>query len=143
LVTVLETAWNPTSPSGVERHYEALIPDDMLGRRVWVFPDVYAVGAADRGEDNYRHMVGVVVAERYPQSQGRAPTVAWTDERVQFVYDRIVQGFDFSKDGALEFGGRYVWTESIDEVTVYNEVELVQNRLFLSETRLTFAEHLA
>lgn len=140
LVAELVSAWSPTGNDGAERCYEAVIGEAHVGRRVYVFPDMYAVAGGTRGENSYRHTVGILVAERYTDSVSGPPTLAWVDERVKFVYDRVVVGLDFSKDGALEFDGRYLVTESIDEVSVYNESELVQNRLFLSETRLTYLE---
>ena len=143
LVTALVAAWSPASPDGAERAYFVRIGDGedaftkLTGRRVVIFPTKYGFQAADRGENEYQHEVSVLTVERYPDA-GDPPT-EWTDERVDFVHTRIVDGFDYSHDGPPSWNRKLV-TLSAD-VQVTNVEKLVTGgKLFYSLVDLVFLE---
>ena len=140
LAAALAAAWGPVAPDGVERCYFKRIPDEgaarLLGRQVYLFPTDYDNGPADRGEDEYTHRVTALVVERYPDA-GDPPT-EWTDERVDFVFESIVQGLDFSHDGPPSWNPKLL-TLSAD-VRVCDVERLTTQKLFHSSVELVFLE---
>jgi hypothetical protein len=141
LVELLVAAWNPADPDKAERVYEAPVhADSVTGRKVYVFPATYTSEPASRGEDLYTHRVVFLVVEKYA-GDGRPP-VAWVDARVDFVWERVYQAFDFSHDGPLKFDGRSVVTRSTDPVDVYDAGYLVKNKVFWAEVTFEFDEAL-
>lgn len=101
LVAALEAAWAPVAPSGAERAYFKRIgdasskEDKLAGRRVVIYPTDYDTAPATRGADDFTHNVTVQVFERY--EDGGDPSREWIDERVDFVYGAIFEGFDFTR----------------------------------------------
>ena len=144
LVTALLGAWTDMGASdGVTRCYFKRIGDSdrpetkLAGRQVYVFPTDYDNGPATRGEDEFIHSVSVLVVERYADA-GDPPT-AWIDTRVDFVYEQIVQGLDFSHDGPASWNKKLT-TLSAD-VTVCDVEKLTGGgKLFYSMTELAFSE---
>lgn len=156
LVTAIGTAWKPGEPSGVERRYDfpaeiRKTPPAWSGRRVIVFPTAYGLVAESRGRNRHRHRISVLTVERYEDAG--LPLLDWADERVEFVYSKIVRGLDFvpaetevatvtspTVGDCLRFGTREVWTEEIDEVEVYDADALVNQKLFISQVDFAFGE---
>lgn len=142
LVAALVAAWEPVSPSGVERVYFKRIADaedpnlKLVGRKVYVFPTHYDNGPEVRGRDEYLHDVSVLVVERYPDA-GDPPT-EWTDERVDFVYEYVVEGFDYSRDRA-SFNAHLV-TLSANVMVCDIEKLTSGGKLFYSLTEIQFSE---
>lgn len=143
LVAALVAAWEPTGSDGAERAYFKRIADagggahELLGRRVVIYPSDYSLDGATRGEDEITHTVTADVFERYA-GDGDPPT-EWTDERVDFVWTRIVKGFDFGNDGPPAWNPKLV-TRSVD-VSVCDVNRLVgSGSLFFSRVELVFAE---
>lgn len=139
LVTELTASWAPQSPDSIRRDYDQpVIPKDIAGRQVVIFPAAYHLGSGTRGKDKYAHRVSVLTVERYVDAG--IPLVTWADDRVEFVYTKIVRGFDYARKGKLEFSGREIFTEEINDVEVYDVDMLVGQRLFWSEVALVFGE---
>jgi hypothetical protein len=143
LVAALVAYWQPVSPDGAERAYFARSGDadagelKLTGRRVVIYPTDYSNDPASRGEDEFAHTVTVDVFERYFDA-GDPPT-EWTDERVDFVHAKIVEGFDFSKGGPPSWNPKLV-TRSAD-VTVCDTASLLgRGKLFWSRVELVFSE---
>lgn len=143
LVAALIAAWAPSGDDGAERAYFKRWGDgsdpvsELKGRRVVIFPAGYDNGFASREEDEYEHRVQVQIAERYADD-GDVPT-EWADERVDFVFQRIVQGFDFSR--VMPEWNKKLWTKSA-EVRVYDSGYLTTGgKLFFSTVDLVFGEY--
>jgi hypothetical protein len=143
LVAALVADWQPAAPDGAERAYFKRIADadggdlKLDGRRVVVYPTDYGNDPASRGEDEFTHTVTVQVFERYPDA-GDPPT-EWIDERVDFVYEKIVNGFDYSHNGPPTWNGKLL-TRSAD-VTVCQVGKLLgAGSLFVSDVSLVFSE---
>lgn len=143
LVSALNTAWAPAGNDGVERHYFKRFSDGedtalkLLGRRVVIFPTGYDNAPAHRGEDDYEHRVSVLTVERYTDAAGDPPK-AWIDERVDFVFTHVVQGFDFGREPPT--WNKKLLTVSAD-VQVCDVEKLVGGgKLFYSLVDLVFSE---
>lgn len=144
LVAELLEAWTDKgADDGAERRYFVRIADvtdpqfKLTGRKVYVFPTGYDSGAVTRGEDEYLHTVGVLVVERYPDA-GDPPT-EWTDERVDFVFEKVVQGFDWSHDGPPSWN-RFLVTLSANVQVCDLEKLTSGGKLFYSLTEIQFSE---
>lgn len=141
LLAALLADWQPSAPDGAERAYFKRIGDaegaefKLLGRRVVIYPTDYSNDPASRGEDEFAHSITVDVFERYTD-KGDPPT-EWTDERVDFVYARVVEGFDYSHDGPPAWNTKLI-TRSAD-VSVCDTNRLIGG-LFFSRTVLEFSE---
>lgn len=139
LVTVISASWSPSAPDSVRRDYDQpVIPKNFAGRQVVVFPAAYTLGAATRGQDSYDHRVSVLTFERYLDAG--VPLVEWADDRVEFVYTKIVKGLDYARTGSLQFAGRTIWTREIAEVEVYDTDMLIGQRVFWCSVDFTFGE---
>lgn len=142
LVSLVRAAWNPAAPDQVERVYEApLDAASIKGRRVYLFPATYSSEPADRGNDLYTHKIVALCVKKY-EAQGRPP-VAWVDAEVDWVYEQLFQGLDFSHNGPLLWGSRSIVTRAIEPVDVYDAAYLVQNKVFWSEVVFDFEEILS
>ena len=144
LVTALLAAWTEGLNDGVTRCYFKRIGDidrpetRLVGRQVFIFPTDYDNGPVTRREDEFIHNVSVLVVERYTDAAGDPPT-AWIDTRVDFVYDQIVQGFDFSHDGPASWNKKLTTLSA--NVTVCDVEKLTGGgKLFYSMTELVFSE---
>lgn len=142
LVAALEASWSPVSPSGVERCYFKRLGDGddattkLEGRRVLVVPTGYDNGPETRGEDGYVHRVSVLTVERYTDA-GDPPT-EWTDERVDFVFDEIVQGFDFGRQPP-SWNAKLVTLSAAVQVCDVEKL-VTGGKLFYSLVEFEFAE---
>jgi hypothetical protein len=147
LVAHLIAAWNPVAPDAVERRYVARFgdkssgQDKLSGRRVVICPGDYDSEPASRGEDTFTHTVVVFVGERYgdePDAAGDVP-VAWVDERVDFVHEFVVQGFDFGRLSPA--WNPKLTTLSAAVTTVADPQKLTTaNGLFLAAVEIVFNE---
>lgn len=142
LVAALVAAWNPVAPDGAEREYFKRVGDPgnaeakLTGRQAYVFPTRYAFEPQQQGEDGITHEVSVLVVERYTDAGD--PPKEWTDERVDFVYQQIVQGFNYSRT-------RPSWNRKLVRHSADVEVCDVQKlatggKLFYSLVNLVFEE---
>jgi len=143
LVTHLLAAWTGRGANdGVERKYGKRIGDvtdpnlKLVGRKVYLFPTHYDNGPDTRGEDNFIHEISALVVERY-EGVGDPPE-AWTDTRVDFVYEQIVQGFDFARESPS-------WNLKLSTLSANVQVCDVEKlfssgKLFYSLTELVFEE---
>lgn len=140
LVEVVRAAWQPAAPDLVERLYEAPIDTSKkgAGRRVYLFPTTYSSEPANRGHDLYSHKIFALTVEKY-EDAGRPPA-AWVDERVDFVYEQLFQGLDFSHSGPLLWGSRSIVTKTIEPVDLYDAAYLVQMKVFWCELTFEFNE---
>lgn len=141
LVAHLLAGWADRGPKdGAERRYFARISDEgaarIEGRRVFVFPTKYDNGPENRGEDLFVHEIAVLVAERYTDA-GDPPT-EWIDERVDWVYEHVVQGLDFARETPAWNGG--LSTTSADTQVADIEKLTTGGKLFYSLVQLVFAE---
>lgn len=143
LVSALTTSWAPTGSDGVERAYFKRIGNgedettELAGRKVYIFPTSYDNGPADRGEDEFTHNISVLIVERYTDADD--PTRAWVDTRVDFVYEEIVEGFDFSHDGPPSWNRKLLTLSAA--VTVCDISKLTTGgKLFYSLVEIVFSE---
>jgi len=138
LVSAIEAGLDEPTDASVERLY--LAPMDLAtdtARHVWVFPARYSTILANRGEDEWTHTIGVIVAERY--TDAGEPPVAWLDERVTFTEEYVYRALDFTRS-LLSLGtGRDLVTQTA-EATVYDDLRLSEKKLFWSELRFEFKE---
>jgi hypothetical protein len=149
LVAVLAADWDgsgnpPAAPSGPERAYFKRIGDAdsgederLVGRRVIIYPTGYSNDPASRGEDDYAHRVSVQVFERYTDAGD--PPREWIDERVDFVWARIAEGFDFSHSGPPAWN-RKLLTVSADVVVLDLGKLLGAGSMFVSQVDFVFSE---
>lgn len=138
LIDVLLAAWTPSAPDGAERKYlERIDLSALVGRRVFLFPTGYDNAPATRGHDDYTHRITALTVERYPDAGD--PSVAWLDERCDFVHTQIVQGFDYSHDGPPTFN-RQVLTLSADVPVLYDAEILATKKQFWCAVELVFQE---
>lgn len=145
LVDSLEADWLPAAPDGAERAYFKRIADSedqrnkLTGRRVMIFPTGYDYSPATRREDQYTHHVSVLTVERYAGAGD--PPRDWTDERVDFVYTHVVQGFDWDhRINSFASFSRLLVTDS-SEVQVCDIEKLTSGgRLFYSLVNIVFFE---
>jgi hypothetical protein len=142
LVTALAAAWSPTGDDAVERAYFKRWGDghdsvsELVGRKVTIYPLTYENGPADRGEDEYEHRVGVQILERYTPDGD--PTTEWIDERVDFVFQQIVQGFDYLREHATF--NRKLWTKSATVRLCESSYLTSGGKVFFSEVEIAFGE---
>jgi hypothetical protein len=125
----------------VTRNYLAPVNVNTLtGRYVFVFPLKYSNGPATRGEDEWVYGVQVTCVEKY-NSRGE-PTKAWVDDLVSFVQQKISDRCDFVRT-LFTFGTtRELFTQT-NEVNVYDEAALSQEKLFKSDVVFEFRETLS
>jgi hypothetical protein len=145
LVEHLRTQWGCSDPDGVRRAYFEPFGDAedelsrVYGRQVVVFPTGYGTAYATRGADRYTHLVSVLTVERYEDGGGRPPD-EWTDERVDWVHEFVVQGLDFNRDGPPSFN-RQLGTLSADVQVCDVEKLVTGGRLFYALAVLEFEEY--
>lgn len=149
LVTLIDNAWTKTAkmaPDSVSRVFDVPVTpetlDTVLGRQVYVLPVGYRLETASRAKNKYLHRFLIIVIEKYPQDSSGLPDVAWADERVKFAFD--LRGWlDYPASGALMTFGtpqRSVWTESFEEVEVYDPDLLSNFGLWWSTIEVIFGE---
>ncbi len=142
LVALLNDTWEPSAPDGVERHYYKRFGDadsggdELVGRRVVIYPADYESDAENRGEDRYLHRIMVQIVERYADDGD--PPVEWMDERVDFVYSQIVELFDFGRNPPT-------WNKRLrtgtTNVSIYDLSKLMNGgKLFFSQVEFEFSE---
>lgn len=125
----------------VTRNYLAPVNVNTLtGRYVFVFPLKYSNGPATRGEDELIYGVQVTCVEKYT-ARGE-PTNTWVDDLVEFVQQKISDRCDFVRTLFTFATTRELFTQS-NEVTVYDEAALSQEKLFRSDVVFEFRETLA
>jgi hypothetical protein len=136
----IEAGLNAPGDATVSREYIGPVSvDSITGRKVFVMPLSYLNNPADRGEDEWVYGVQVTVIEKYTDRGD--PTKAWIDERVLFVQQKVSDRCDFVRT-MLVFGTnneRRLLTYA-NEVAVYDEALLVQNKLFKSDVTFEFRE---
>lgn len=143
LVAALLASWTDRgTDDGAERAYFKRFGTsqdpvaNLKGRRVVIFPAGYDNGPADRGEDEYEHRVTVQVLEPF-EGEGD-PDVDWVDARVDFVFELIVQGFDFSRESPA--WNPKLWTKTA-EVRIADAGHLSNGtKVFFSQVDLAFGE---
>jgi hypothetical protein len=148
LVAALLTAWAPTAPSTAERHYFKRITDEDEAqdladsikleedeRRVIVMPVDYDSRYGSKGEDIFTHEIQTLVVERYAPAGD--PTRAWIDDRVDFTYTYIAQGFDFRSPPTWN---RKLRTLATDVMVVDLAKLIGAGKLFFSLVTHTFEE---
>ena len=107
---------------------------------MFVFPLKYSNGPATRGEDEWVYGVQVTCVEKYT-ARGE-PTKAWVDDLVDFVQQKISDRCDFVRT-LFTFGTtRELFTQT-NEVNVYDEAALSQEKLFKSDVVFEFRETLS
>jgi len=143
LVTALAADWTPAAPDGVERAYFKRISDasgqvlKLKGRRVVIYPTDYDNNPLTRDKDVYLHKVSVQIFELFDEDTAGDPPIAWTDARVDFVFEKIVQGFDYSRQSPT--WNRWLRTLSATTLIV-NTAKLIEDRMFFSQVDLEFEE---
>lgn len=140
LVTHLLAGWADKGPKdGAERRYTVPVSDGgefkTEGRRTYVIPARYDNGPEDRGEDLFVHEVYVLTLERY--TDAGSPPTDWVDERVDWVYDHVVQGLDFGREAPA---WNAMLTTASADVQIYDPEKLDTGKLFYSLVRLVFNE---
>jgi hypothetical protein len=143
LVAALVAAWEPEGDDGAERAYFKRFGDGqaiyskLKGRRVVIFPTGYTNEPADRGTDEFEHRVSVQILERYVPDGD--PTTEWTDERVDWVYEMIAEGFDYGRE--VPAWNPRLWTKSADVVVCDIDTLVTGGKVFLSQVDFVFGEH--
>lgn len=146
LVAVIESAWAPVAPNSVGREYIASVSEkdlkDFTGRRVFLFPMEYQTDDENRSENRYGYRIGITVLERFEDADKASSEIvkAWLDERLDFVETRIIDGLDYGNGGLLVFGGREVWTESIECPQRYDVDLLAEKKMFRCDLMFMFRE---
>lgn len=124
----------------VSRVYIAPVDVDTLtGRKIFVFPLKYSNGPATRGEDEWVYGVQVTCVEKYNTAGN--PTNEWIDTRVDFVQAKISDRCDFVRTLFTFATSRELFTQT-NEVNVYDEALLSQEKLFRSDVVFEFRETL-
>jgi hypothetical protein len=147
LVGVIDAGWSGQGVNdGVSRVYFIRIADvddsslKLLGRKVYVFPTNYSYAGFTRGEDQYQHEISVLCVERYTEARGDPPT-SWIDDRVDFVYNNIVQLLDYDgRSGATATFNRNLLTDNIEIQVCDVEKITGGGKLFFSLVNFTFVE---
>lgn len=141
LVSKVTTLWAPTGNNAVARLYQTPFKtSEIQGRKVWFFPAEYDDEPATRAEDLITYRVAVIVAERYESAA--EPSVAWVDERVDFV-NGLLDWLEFGRSasqGLLSIGAREIFTASREPVQVYDVGMLMKHKTFWSELEFVFQE---
>jgi len=136
----IESGLDAPGDATVSREYIGPVNvDSITGRKVFVMPLSYLNNPADRAEDEWVYGVQVTVVEKF-NSPGD-PTKEWIDARVLFVQQKVSDRCDFVRQ-MLTFGDsneRRLLTYAND-VDVYDEAQLVQNKLFKSDVTFEFRE---
>ena len=124
----------------VSRVYIAPVNVDTLTtRQIFVFPLKYSNGPTTRSEDEWVYGVQVTCVEKYTTAGN--PTNTWIDGLVDFVQAKISDRCDFVRT-LFTFGTtRELFTQA-NEVTVYDEALLSQEKLFRSDVVFEFRETL-
>lgn len=139
LVTLISTAWGPTSPDAVSRVYQfSLLSNEFQGRRVYVFPTDYGYEPADRSEARFDHRITIVTVERY--ADPGLPDNTWCDARVDFVYEKLVAGLWYGFEGPLLFSSRSVVSRRADVVVLDIPKLTTTPAVFLSQVDLEYEE---
>jgi hypothetical protein len=124
----------------VSRVYIAPVNVDTLTtRQIFVFPLKYSNGPATRGEDEWVYGVQVTCVEKYTTAGN--PTNTWLDNLVEFVQHKISDRCDFVRELFTFASTRELFTQT-NEVTVYDEALLSQEKLFRSDVVFEFRETL-
>jgi hypothetical protein len=146
LVSRINTAWGPTSPSAVSRVFDVPITPQtaktLQGRKVFVIPVGYKNDPASRSKYKWVHHFLILTIEKYDETVSGLPTLAWADDLVNFVLD-LTGWIDFPQNGAvLTFGTpqRTVWTENFEEVEIYDPGMLSGHSLFWSTIEVYYGE---
>ena len=147
LVDLISAGWSPSAPSAVSRVFDVPITPTTLktmqGRKVFVIPVGYRREPATRGGKNkWIHHFLILTIEKYDEQVSGIPTLAWADDLVKFVLD-LAGWLDWPQNGAnLVFGSpqRSVWTESFEEIEVYDPDMLSGHSLFWSTIDVYFGE---
>lgn len=146
LVATIEDAWSPTSPSAVERLFDVPITpenaSELQGRRVYVLPAGVSDEQVTRAQKLYRHRFVIVVVEKFDETVSGLPSVAWADAIAEWVLD-LKEWIDFPQAGQiLRFGSpaRSVWTESFEEIEIYDPDLLMEHSLFWSRIEVVYGE---
>lgn len=138
LLALVEAHWSPAAPDEVVGDYQYdVMAADLTGRKVLVFADTADSFLSARAADGNDFGFQVWVVERFTDP-GR-PTRAWVDERVAFLSDL----FDLLKEPRrLPYlpAAPAVYPQEAAISTVYDIVELVENKLFVGTINLTLRE---
>lgn len=146
LVTTIEAAWVPEAPNDAIRTFDPRVTPETakaeLGRRVYVLPIGYRSEPASRVKNKWAHRFLVLTIEKFDETVSGGPDVEWADERVKFVLD-LKGWLDFPQASALlKFGTRAVWTETFEEVEIYDPELLSDFGLFWSTIEVVYGEML-
>jgi hypothetical protein len=138
LADLIRGQWNPSAPDQVLATYRFdVYASTLTGRKVIVFPEAYAGFPATRGEDSVDYGFQVWVVERYT-GPGQPPD-EWVSERVAFVESLLGWVGD---PRAVPLLADYpdAYPQEADVTTVYDVVDLMENKLFISVATLLLRE---
>lgn len=112
------------------------LANSFTGRRLYVFGsrEVHE-GAADRGDDDNRYAVTVIVFERYVGDEKEPPT-DWLDDRVAWVEANVLDYLGDARTDEPAVEG--VLVLRIEWLSVYNPDLIRQMNLFRSEVLVTY-----
>ncbi len=137
----IEAGLDDPGDATVTRCYLAPVNVNTLtGRHLFVFPLKYSNGPATRAEDEMVYGVQVTCVEKY--TDRGEPTNAWVDDLVEFVQAKISDRCDFVRTLLTFATTRELYTQTND-VSVYDEAALSQEKLFKSDVVFEFREILA
>lgn len=150
LVADLKSRWNPSAPSGVEAIYFPRITDEVEAqdlaksftlekgeRRVFVMAVDYDSVYENHEEDRYTHEILALVLERYTDDGD--PPVKWIDDRVDFTFTYVVQGFDYRTAPSWNANLRTIAAE-VDGILAPEKM-FSGGKLFFSLIAFTFEEN--
>lgn len=138
VVALLQAKWNPTAPSGVLESFTYDVrTESFAGRKVMVFPDGYSARPLDRSEDENDYGFQIWIAEKYATQAPAVPN-EWVAERIAFAV-QVSQWFDARVVPLMPTcpDARPVVA---DVETVYDVVDLIENRLFVAVVRVVIRE---
>lgn len=116
-------------------YYVSTKIEDITGKNIWVFPVGYAdAGPSDRTASSYDLTIGIVYGEKYDQ-KGKIPK-AWTDERLQFVEEKLFVPLTDEHTGYGETGN--YWSQSGSVELAFDPESLREHDLFWSELQLVY-----
>lgn len=133
MAAMIEAAWSPTPPDEVIPTFRYdVYTESIHGRKVIVFPEAYSGSPETRGGDSTDYGYQVWIVRRY-EEQGDPPD-EWVAAELEFV-ESVANLFDprtLLLGADPESGRSGAYPQEADVTTVYDVVDLIEQKLFIS-----------
>lgn len=138
LLALIRAKWGPSGADEVIGSYTFdVYTSNLKGRKVLVFPESSAGSPATREEDTNDYGYQVWVVERYAD-QGPPPD-GWVDARVDFV-SQLEDWLGNPRKVPYLDDQPGVYPQEAGVSTVYDVVDLIEHKLFVSVLALVLRE---